>query len=507
MNSITQQQPQLTPPPPSAPSTDTAASKHPFDNPRIRPKTQVLLDDGNLRASRKTLEYAEAPKKPVVMGNTLILETGDASDNIHVSQRPDGQLSVNVNGRVYTFAPSDGAPDSSSQNQPKPFFNLQIKSGGGNDNITIDPNVTTEVKIDAGDGDDTVQAGGGTTEVYGGRGNDHIRLGSGAGYAEGNEGDDTMIAGTGPSVMYGNKGKDRMYAGSGPSDKTTHLDGGEDDDQLHGGDGTAVLNGGLGNDVLVPYDNNIVYTGKGRDTVWANFRKARIYATDGDRLINAGQSTVTTVNPNDAGRKAFNIKGSDAFKQRVEDDLELLRASPAGKKMLEAMDQAAERNGAPVNIEQDDKYATTYTFSNTELDALNEEERADIKRSDPRKGAIKDGKPGSVANSATIYYNPTHIEQSTQNTSPIIQFYHEMVHAWNGANGTFLPGLSAPSADNPSRLGPANAELQAIGLPTETAPFDFDNDPSTPPTTTNPEPFTENTLNKEMGRTIRTGSS
>nr|WP_242551779.1 M91 family zinc metallopeptidase [Pseudomonas sp. Marseille-Q1929] len=463
-----------------------------------------MVDDGNLRASRETLEYTEDPKNPEVMGNTLILETGDASDNIHVSQRPDGQLSVNVNGRVYTFNPSDGAPDSSSPDEPKPSFKLQIKSGGGNDNIAIDPNVTTDVTIDAGNGDDTVQAGGGTTKVYGGHGNDHIRLGSGAGYAEGNNGDDIMLAGTGPSVMYGNKGKDKMYAGSGPSDRTAHLDGGEDDDQLYGGDGTVVLNGGLGNDLLAPYDNNTVYTGKGHDTVWADFRKVRIYATGGDRLINVGQSTVTTVTPNDAGRKAFNIKGSDAFKQRVEDDLELLRASPAGQKMLEELDKAAERNGAPVNIELYDEESNIYTFSSTELDALSKEEQQKIKRGDPRRGFIKDGTPGAKANNATIYYDPSHIEQNANNTPPIVQFYHEMSHAWNGANGTFLAGSSTPTADKPNSPGQPNGELQAIGLPTDTPPFDYDNDLSTPPTTTNPEPFTENTLRKEMGMQIRT---
>ncbi|WP_373460780.1 M91 family zinc metallopeptidase [Pseudomonas sp. W3I7] len=34
-------------------------------------------------------------------------------------------------------------------------------------------------------------------------------------------------------------------------------------------------------------------------------------------------------------------------------------------------------------------------------------------------------------------------------------------------------------------------------------PFDFDNDPSTPPTTINPEHFTENGMHREMGRPLR----
>jgi len=49
----------------------------------------------------------------------------------------------------------------------------------------------------------------------------------------------------------------------------------------------------------------------------------------------------------------------------------------------------------------------------------------------------------------------------------------------------------------------SNQELQALGLPTSAAPFDFDHDPDTAPTTTNPEPFSENGLRRELGLPLR----
>lgn len=443
----------------------------------------MLVDDGNLSASQETFKSHKDPNNLRLVGNTLTLKTGDSSDHIHISQRPDGQLSVKVNDRTYTF---EGNPPSDKSARP-PFFNLNIKTGGGNDNITLDPNVTATVKIEAGDGDDTVQAGGGEAEIFGGRGNDHIRLGSGFGYAEGNEGDDTIQGGTGDVVMYGNGGKDRLYAGAGATTKSSYLDGGDGDDELYAGNGHTVINGGLGDDRLVAHDDSTIYTGKGFNTVWANRTKARIYAQSGDRLVGAGQSDTTVVTPSDAGRKAFSIVGSDSFKQRVEDDLELLRASPAGQKMLEELDKAAERNGAPITFKEGE--LAGYTFGSSELQKLSPEEQLAISPDDPRKGSMIDGAPGARADQGKLTYNPSFTATGSETISPIIQLYHELSHAWNGANGTVLSGM--------------DSELQAVGLPTDSQPFDFDNDPSTPPTSTNPDPLNENSLRREMGRPLR----
>lgn len=483
-----------TPPPPQP---------APVSENKFRSRTHILVHDGNLKATEKIDEYLLDPKKTKPMGSTLTLETGAASDRIHISQRPDGMLNVKVNDKEYSFnGDKPASAPSSSKDQPSPPFSLNIKTAGGNDTITLDPNVSVTVRIEAGDGDDTIQAGGGVTDVYGGRGNDHIRLGRGISYAEGNEGDDTIIGGTGDSVMYGNQGKDRLYAAAGAASKNSHLDGGDGDDQLYAGNGHTVINGGRGNDRIIAHDDTAIYTGKGSDTVWANGRKARIYAKEGDRLLRTEHSTITRQAPSDAGSKAFAIQGTDEFKQRVEDDLELLRASPAGRRMLEEMDKAAEQNGALVTIEHAE--FNSYLPDSHELKKLSATERRGIKEDDPRTNILKDGVPGARADQGQISYNPALLSLQSGLTSPIVQFYHEIAHAWNGANGTFLGGASKPSPDHPERPGPPNRELQAVGLPTDAPPFDFDNDPSTPPTSTNPAPFTENALRAEMGRPART---
>lgn len=467
----------------------------------------MLVDDGNLKATQRVDESLD-PKKPKHLGSILTLETGDAADRIHISQRPDGKLSVKVNDREYSFAGAQPASHLSSSNGPSlPLFYLNIKTAGGNDTLTLDPNVSVTVKIEAGDGDDSIQAGEGFTEIYGGRGNDHIRLGSGISYAEGNEGDDTMIGGSGDSVMYGNRGKDRLYAGAGAASKASYLDGGDGDDLLYAGNGHTVINGGRGNDRIIAHDATAIYTGKGSDTVWANGTKARIYAKAGDRLSGEEHSIITRQAPSDAGRKAFAIQGTDAFKQRVEDDLELLRASPAGRRMLEELDKAAEQNGAPVTLQQSEY--NSYLFGSSKRNNPSWEDLYTLDLNDPEPGSFKDGVPGLRADQGQIFYNPSliYFEPDTADpdpASPVVQFYHEMAHAWNGANGTFLKGTAKPSPDRPEHPGPRNLELQAIGLPTDAAPFDFDNDPSTPPTSTNPAPFTENALKAEMGRPART---
>ena len=466
----------------------------PAESSPVQTTGKVLVDDGNLRAANVLVEehYPEGTK---MLADFLLLQTGEGSDTVHISQLRNGQLCANVNGKYYAFNTPVGSP------KVAPY--LHIRTGGGDDRITIDPNVTIQVKIEAGDGNDTVRAGSGYTSVYGGRGNDDIQLGSGTGYAEGNEGNDTIKGGSGHTVIYGNSGNDRLYAGPGPASKHSHLDGGAGDDELHAGNGHTVLNGGQGNDLMVAHDQTAVYTGAGRDIVRANANKARIYAKATDHLIGAQHSTITHVTPTEAGRQGFKILGSPRFVARVEDDLALLRASPQGQKMLDAMDKGAAKNGAPVTIVQSDDANGTYDFWSTELQKLEDTHQPRPARYDPRAGYIKEGVAGSRADRATISYNPAHAYNSPIPLLPLELLYHEMAHAWNGANGTILPDPNSPDSDS-EPTEPPNIELQAVGLPTNAPPFDFDNDPSTPPTSTNPAPFNENTMNTEWGKALRT---
>lgn len=436
------------------------------DNPVLAHR-HLFLDDGNLKASGQSVWELDISYSVI---NSLILETGNKADQVHISQTHPDQLNVQINGQLYRFDSNDG------EGKPLTFH---IKTHDGNDTLRIDANVTQPITVDAGDGDDRVHAGGGYTRLFGGKGNDVLRLGSGVGYAEGNDGDDLIFGGCGDNVLYGNNGNDRLYAGGGTKTKTSYLDGGNGNDRLYAGNGHTVLHGGDGDDRLVGHDRNTFYTGTGHDTVIANRPGDLIYAQAGD---SADPSPL----------EGFVIKGSAEFIQRVEDDLALLRSSPHGKQMLAEMNALAQRNGAPVTIVEDlVDTGSGYIYGSQALKTLLQYERAPIVGDDPKWGFMVDGVPGSRADRAEIVYNRSHLDVLAGVTySPITALYHEMVHAYNAGHGTSLAGSTIETLDG-KLYETSNSELQAAGLPT------------TPASTPNPKALTENALHEEMGTPLR----
>lgn len=483
--------------------SENLAPPSPYDTPiDLKPgvlnfKYHVLHTKGDVEISH---EVSWVPgNKPWILNNRIVVKTGNDDDVIHVSKGPGNQVQITVNGNVFKV-------DVEKKNGPQP--GLWIDARGGNDKITIDEDVLLRVDLDGGDGDDDLQAGGGRSRLWGEAGNDTLRLGSGLGYAEGNEGDDTLIGGTGSNVMYGNNGNDRLYAGAGGKQKQNYLDGGDGNDQLFAGNGHSVLHGGNGDDELVGHDRTTFYTGKGQDQIRNNQAHDRIYAKINDQFNRNVGSSFTPVSTSNAGERGFTVTGRDDFKQRVADDLAFMRSSPNGRKLLAEMNALADVSGSKVTIMPISFSGSDYVFGSKALDALRARNVGQI---DPvAYGKITNGAAGSRADRASIRYDaPSMIEEQNGNTSvPVTMLYHEMVHAWNGAKGTFLAGSS--KADDPSTKGGSscekstdNFEYQAIGIPNSATPFDLDDDPSTPPTTVNPKPFTENALNEEMGKPLR----
>lgn len=451
------------------PDNPAQAHRHPF------------LDDGNLKAFGQSVWEHDLTYS---VSNSLILETGDNADQIHISQSRPGQLDVRVNGQLYCFDSED------QDGQPLTFH---LKTHDGDDKVRIDANVRQPITVDAGDGNDQVRAGGGDTRLFGGAGNDQLRLGSGLGYAEGNDGDDMIFGGSGDSVIYGNEGNDRIYAGAGPKGKSSYVDGGRGNDRLYAGNGHTVLHGGAGDDCLIGHDRTTFYTGDGSDTIIANRTGDLIYAQSSDAIKRLNRSVLTTVTTDHSPLSGFAIKGSTAFIQRVEDDLALLRSSPQGQQMLAEINAIAQRNGAPVTLVEDLlDTGSGYTYGSQELKSLLQHERPPVVGDDPKWGFMVDGVPGSQADRAEITYNrssPGVLAGVTY--SPITMLYHEMVHAYNGGNGTALAGSTTEVFEG-SSVEVSNSELQAVGLPT------------TSETPANPKPFTENAFNEEMGMPLRT---
>jgi Ca2+-binding RTX toxin-like protein len=133
---------------------------------------------------------------------------------------------------------------------------VTVEGLGGNDRIFLAG--ALEATVDAGDGDDLVDANNvwnaGVT-LRGGAGNDWLRGGKGGDRLEGGAGNDGLHGGLGLDTLLGGDGDDRLAGGHGDDvldggDGADALDGWEGDDVLLGAGGNDTLRGGAGNDRL-----------------------------------------------------------------------------------------------------------------------------------------------------------------------------------------------------------------------------------------------------------------
>ena len=131
---------------------------------------------------------------------------------------------------------------------------LEFRLGADVDSFDIAGDLTaagvTSLLIDAGDGDDTIDASLLTSstslDVRGAAGDDALTGGLGDDRIDGGDGDDTLIGGEGDDILVGGTGGDAIEGGTGDD----HINGGEGDDTLSGGEGrdTYGLNGFFGSD-------------------------------------------------------------------------------------------------------------------------------------------------------------------------------------------------------------------------------------------------------------------
>lgn len=408
----------------------------------------------------------------------VVIDTGDGDDQIQVTQDArTGDVTVSVNGESRTFTGRDRN-------------NLVIRAGAGNDVIRVDAGVTVNLRLYGDAGDDTITGGGGHDRIFGGAGNDRINGGAGNDYIDGGDGNDTIQGGDGNDTVYGGRGNDLIYGNAGDD----YLEGGEGNDTLYGGVGNDVLSGGLGDDRLFGgAGDDAVYAGQGRDSVSGGAGNNKLYVQNDDTVQaaprGATNQVVTVELTGNPGGTGVIVRGSDEFRQRVMDDLEMLRSSPAGRQMLASFDAARQRDGVTVTIEEiteDNGYAARSRASNPFLDPTT-------------------GRRGTPTN-ATIGYNPTFAptfefaDGSAAYTPPVVVLYHEMAHAYDYTHGTLRPGTyrGADAADS-GRV--PNLERVAVGVP-----LDHDNDPRTPEQrddANHPYALTENGIREEMNLQLR----
>ncbi len=404
-----------------------------------------------------------------VSADQLVFTTGSGADRIGVSQRDDGILDVTVNGRSYALTMAQAQE-------------LTIRTGAGDDVIEVASNVSVNIVAETGEGEDTIGiAGSGDNRIDAGIGDDTVTLdGSGRNDVFGGSGDDVIQGGSGVDVIHGGDGNDRIDGGGGRN----FLEGGAGGDTIHSRGSGDMVSGGSGDDVLHAADGaSSVYAGAGSDRIENAGSAATVYA-EGVDLVNAATGARPTVinveiDPDVGG--SIRIEGSEAFVQRVQSEIEFMRASPNGQRMLAEFDATAADRGNTVTIKELANEHNGYAMPAGEGVTW-----ADVQITGGRAG------PGVDTD---IRYNPSfHMDAFP---APVVVLYHEMSHAYNFVNGSLQPGnYSGPDAAD---RGISNSERQAVGLETTAPAFDFDGDPSTPSTTANPDHLTENGLREELG--------
>ncbi|MEP9382302.1 M91 family zinc metallopeptidase [Nocardioides cheoyonin] len=401
----------------------------------------------------------------ITVDGKAIINTGGGDDDVTIRNGPNGTTMVTINGVQYLIPAGD---------------DIVLRTGAGNDTVTVPSDVDLHVtvlggagddKVDTGGGADTVLGLGGRDKIQGGGGDDHLSGGADRDYLDGQDGDDAVSGGTGDDTAYGLDGDDTLTGGDGQD----YLEGGTGDDALAGGAGNDILSGGRGDDTIGGGDgDDVTYAGAGRDTTDAGTGHDTTYAEAGDR--STGSEKTVTVEIRDTAR-FIKIEGSPDFVKRIQADLDMLRSSPTGQKMLESLQERHDNTGF-LGIGQEDLTIKEYT----------------------------DPQPNSNASDGRLGGNEIHMmpeldtvgtgtQQYAQSDGPPSVFlYHEMAHVYDYMHGTLQPGDY--HGDDWFDDGVPNREREAVGLK-----VDDDGDPRTPERVDPDHPYvyTENGLRDEMG--------
>lgn len=406
-------------------------------------------------------------------GRDVEIVTGDGHDRVEIGvDHATGEWVVVVNGVTSRYAPGS---------------RITVRTGGGNDEVTVLPGTPLRVTVFAGPGDDVIRGGdgddvlhgeGGDDRIYGGAGDDLIYGGDGRDYIDAGPGDDTVYGGRGNDTIYGLDGNDHLIGGPG----NDYLEGGRGDDILDGGRGNDVLSGGHGDDTLLggPAHDRI-YAGPGRDTVDGGGGDDTAFVQADDTV--AGVERTVTVQLRPVGG-FIRIEGSPAFVDRVRADLDMLSSSPSGQSLLAALAEHHRATRSPLA----DVPVIGRLFR--QGDTVTIREYVSPSREEDNSFAYRDTARLTPGRQMLIEYQVD--LHNIDDGPPITVLYHELAHIYDFAHDIEVEGVHS-GEDNP---GVENSERVAMGLP-----IDHDNNPRTPRQLDprHPYEYTENGLRDELG--------
>lgn len=454
------------------------------------------------------------------VGGKIIIDAGAGDDRIGVSQNAGtGDITVSVNGATRTFTGADRdnlvirAGDGNDRVTVGRGVTVQLtlEGGAGNDRIEVNENVATGQKIFGGAGDDRIQGGIGGDKIEADAGNDTVDGGAGDDYINGSLGNDRLTGSAGSDVIYGGDGRDTISGNAG----TDYLEGGRGNDEISGGGDADVVSGGTGDDRLRGgAGNDRIYAGRGTDRIYGDSGSNTIYNQTGDTVEDSRaaqvrgrvRNTVVTVeligNPGGTGVR---VEGTPEFKERVEQDLEMMRSSPVGREMLGSFDRAYADTRSPlagmplVGGAFEQGIVVTIREHNADSGSAGWENIASPSLPQPNLNPAT-GTRGTPQD-ANINYKPSYMPVYTYpdgnvESVPSVVLFHEMAHANDYVRGTFNPNdyNGADPIDSAGTL--RSGERVAVGLP-----IDHDGNSSTPEQTdagNHSDNLTENALRLEM---------
>lgn len=412
--------------------------------------------------------------------NRFIVSTGPGNDTVEVRIDPaTGQRVVVINGVDY---------------QVPEGMALTVRTSAGNDTVTVPPGTRINFTVLGGEGDDKIDGGDGTERILGGDGLDTIKAGAGndrvsggadRDYIDGQGGDDTLTGGTGDDTIYGLSGNDHISGGDGRdylegATGNDTIDGGADNDMISGGRDGDTIDGGGGSDVIYAGDgSDTVRGGTGNDTAYT---QTDDHGSDVERTVTIEIRNVGTT---------ININGSPEFVERVQADLDMLRSSPDGQAMLEAMDRVHTETGA---IAKDWPILGGIAYQG---DTVTITETTDENGYAGNDNNVLERVAGH--DNYRVQYNPTF--DTNNDGPPVTVLFHEMAHVYDFHNDTTVDG-SYNNPDDPDQMvdddgnvvGVPNSERQAAGLPIDAdGDGDYEIDPD------HPYQYTENGLRDELG--------
>jgi len=225
-----------------------------------------------------------------VVGTELFIGGGN-STNDQVKVTPIGASGTGSTG-IHVNATLDGTHFSETFQQS--FTAIQILGYDGNENIQLADSLTITTYVNAGNGNDKIEAGDGNNIITVGNGNDHVQAGDGNNTITVGNGNDHVQAGNGNNVVVAGNGNDKIEAGNG-------------DNLIAAGLGQHDVQVGDGSNILIDGAVTLTQSGDSLQQVLDDWR------ADGLAAVSSIRARLHVTYNNSHANKLFAGKGLDWF--------------------------------------------------------------------------------------------------------------------------------------------------------------------------------------------------